>query len=230
MLVLIGAFIGVDSPLTVTQMLWVNLIMDTFAAMALSSLPADPTVMYDRPRKADEHILNRAMGVRIIGVGLAFFGMLIFLWEVLLHNPGITTVKELLTTPGIIASTLHNKIESGMHLTAGQRGIFFSIFVMMQFWNLFNVRYFKTGSSLILDFADMWKKRSKLSDHYSGGFILTAALILIGQILIVNLAGPFFNVDPLSAQDWGLIIVMTMPIMLLHEIYAVIMKIAGRRS
>lgn len=229
-LVLIGAFIGADSPLTVTQMLWVNLIMDTFAAMALSSLPADPTVMTDRPRRQDEHILNKAMTTRIIGTGLAFFGILIFLWEMLLHNPDITSVKEIFSSPGILASTLHNDIESGMHLSDIQRGIFFSIFVMMQFWNLFNVRYFKTGSCLILDLIDMSKKRSRLSDHYSAGFFLTAGLILIGQILIVNFAGPFFNVARLTLQDWILIISLTMPIWLVHEIYAIIMKYTGRRS
>ena len=91
-------------------------------------------------------------------------------------------------------------------------------------------RYFKTGSCLILDLIDMSKKRSRLSDHYSAGFFLTAGLILIGQILIVNFAGPFFNVARLTLQDWILIISLTMPIWLVHEIYAIIMKYTGRRS
>lgn len=230
LLVLIGAFIGVDSPLTVTQMLWVNLIMDTFAAMALSSLPADPTVMYDRPRRFDEHILNRAMGGRIVGIGIAFFGILILLWEMLLHNPDITSAYGLINTPGILRNTLQTKIESGMHLCDEQRGIFFSIFVIMQFWNLFNVRYFKTGSSLFLDTADVIKGRSRWSDHFSGGFVLTAALILIGQIVIVTFAGPFFNVAPLSVNDWLWILLITSPVFLIHEIYALTMRLIGKRA
>jgi Ca2+-transporting ATPase len=204
-LVLIGAFIGADSPLTVTQMLWVNLIMDTFAAMALSSLPADPTVMTDRPRRQDEHILNKAMTTRIIGTGLAFFGILIFLWEMLLHNPGITSVKEIFSTPGILASTLHNDIESGMHLSDIQRGIFFSIFVMMQFWNMFNAKAYMTGSSAFKGLGS------------NSAFLVVCAVIVLGQWAIVTFGGTMFNVVPLSLESWVTIIASTSAVLWVGE-------------
>ena len=100
LIVLLGSFIGLDSPLTVTQMLWVNLIMDTFAAMALSSLPADRKVLYDKPRDPHSHIINRKMLARIVGVGAIFFVMLAGLWQLLWHTD-ITCVKDLLKPENI---------------------------------------------------------------------------------------------------------------------------------
>ena len=99
-----------------------------------------------------------------------------------------------------------------------ESGIFFSTFVMMQFWNLFNVRYFRTERSMFTDLLEILSGKRKLSDCFSGGFIFIACVILLGQVLIVNLAGNFFEVAPLSAQDWFLILVITCPVLLIPGI------------
>ena len=164
--VLVGSFLGTEPPLTVTQMLWVNLIMDTFAAMALASLPPSQAVMHDRPRSREAFIINRPMWNRIFGVGLLFTALLLVL---------------LLISP----STLHLPPST-----------FFTVFVMLQFWNMFNARAFATG-------------RSALHLKDCKGFLLIAALIFVGQLLIVNFVGEFFNVEPLPLTTWLLIIVGT---------------------
>lgn len=169
-IVLLGSLIGTESPLTITQMLWVNLIMDTFAAGALASLPPNERVMNDKPRKSGkdgDFIITRPMSVRIFGVGLAF---VVVLMGLLLH--------------------FHASDGLGPH----DLSWFFSFFVMLQFWNMFNAKAFMEGTSA---FANM--KASK-------GFLGVAALILVGQIMIVSLGGPMFNVVPLSIQDWLTII------------------------
>lgn len=169
-IVLLGSLIGTESPLTITQMLWVNLIMDTFAAGALASLPPNERVMNDKPRKSGkdgDFIITRPMSVRIFGVGLAFVVVLI----------------------GLL---LHFHASDG--LSPHDLSWFFSFFVMLQFWNMFNAKAFMEGTSA---FANM--KASK-------GFLGVAALILVGQIMIVSLGGPMFNVVPLSIQDWLTII------------------------
>ena len=164
--VLVGSFLGTEPPLTVTQMLWVNLIMDTFAAMALASLPPSQAVMHDRPRPREAFIINRPMWNRIFGVGLLFTALLLVL---------------LLISP----STLHLPPST-----------FFTVFVMLQFWNMFNARAFATG-------------RSALHLKDCKGFLLIAAFIFVGQLLIVNFGGEFFNVEPLPLTTWLLIIVGT---------------------
>jgi Ca2+-transporting ATPase len=163
--VLVGSFTGTEPPLTVTQMLWVNLIMDTFAAMALASLPPSPAVMHDRPRSRQAFIITRPMWQRIWGVGLLFSVLLL----VLLFVP----------------STLHLPPST-----------FFTIFVMLQFWNMFNARAFATGRSAL---------------HLRGckGFLSIAAIIFLGQVLIVTFGGAFFNVKPLPLQTWLVIIAAT---------------------
>lgn len=169
-IVLLGSLIGTESPLTITQMLWVNLIMDTFAAGALASLPPNERVMNDKPRKSGkdgDFIITRPMSVRIFGVGLAFVVVLM----------------------GLL---LHFHASDGLSLH--DLSWFFSFFVMLQFWNMFNAKAFMEGTSA---FANM--KASK-------GFLGVAALILVGQIMIVSLGGPMFNVVPLSIQDWLTII------------------------
>lgn len=169
-IVLLGSLIGTESPLTITQMLWVNLIMDTFAAGALASLPPNERVMNDKPRKSGkdgDFIITRPMSVRIFGVGLAFVAVLM----------------------GLL---LHFHASAG--LSPHDLSWFFSFFVMLQFWNMFNAKAFMEGTSA---FANM--KASK-------GFLGVAALILVGQIMIVSLGGPMFNVVPLSIQDWLTII------------------------
>ena len=169
-IVLLGSLIGTESPLTITQMLWVNLIMDTFAAGALASLPPNERVMDDKPRKSGkdgDFIITRPMSVRIFGVGLAF---VVVLMGLLLH------------------------FHASDGLSPHDLSWFFSFFVMLQFWNMFNAKAFMEGTSA---FANM--KASK-------GFLGVAALILVGQIMIVSLGGPMFNVVPLSIQDWLTII------------------------
>lgn len=169
-IVLLGSLIGTESPLTITQMLWVNLIMDTFAAGALASLPPNERVMNDKPRKSGkdgDFIITRPMSVRIFGVGLAF---VVVLMGLLLH------------------------FHASDGLSPHDLSWFFSFFVMLQFWNMFNAKAFMEGTSA---FANM--KASK-------GFLGVAALILVGQIMIVSLGGPMFNVVPLSNQDWLTII------------------------
>lgn len=169
-IVLLGSLIGTESPLTITQMLWVNLIMDTFAAGALASLPPNERVMNDKPRKSGkdgDFIITRPMSVRIFGVGLAF---VVVLMGLLLH------------------------FHASDGLSPHDLSWFFSFFVMLQFWNMFNAKAFMEVTSA---FANM--KASK-------GFLGVAALILVGQIMIVSLGGPMFNVVPLSIQDWLTII------------------------
>ena len=162
LVVLVGSCTGTEPPLTVTQMLWVNLIMDTFAAMALASLPPSAAVMHHRPRPRTAFIITTPMWERIWGVGLLFTAILLFL----LLAPRSFTLSS----------------------TA-----FFTIFVMLQFWNMFNARAFATGRSAL---------------HLKGcrGFLFIAAIIFFGQLLIVNFGGEFFNVEPLSLQTWLIII------------------------
>ena len=217
LIVLLGSFIGLDSPLTVTQMLWVNLIMDTFAAMALSSLPADRRVLYDKPRKPDSHIIDRSMIGQILGLGSLFFVVLSCLWQVLGHA-NISSVGELvsLDITGILSSNLF-AFDSN-NLSAYDHGVFFSVFVMLQFWNLFNAKYFRTDRSLIQDIALLFTNPRRIRKSYSVGFVFILSIILIGQILIVTYAGGMFNVAPLSPADWGWILLLTSPVLFVSDI------------
>ena len=208
-LVLMGAFLGVDSPLTVTQMLWVNLIMDTFAAMALSSLPADPRVFDDKPRDPNSHIIDRGMLKGIIFGGLVFFGVLIGLWEIMLHT-NITSVQQLFHWQTIVDGVSGTLGHSNTELTPYEMGIFFSAFVMLQFWNMFNAKTFRSGKTF---FGSIMSKTS-----FSASFYLIALVILIGQILIVNTLGNFFNVAPLTAGDWLRLILVTSPVLLIPDL------------
>ncbi len=170
LIVLLGSLIGTESPLTITQMLWVNLIMDTFAAGALASLPPNERVMNDKPRRSGpdgDFIITRPMAYRIFGVGIVFVAVLM----------------------GLL---LHFHASEG--LSAHDLSWFFSFFVMLQFWNMFNAKAFMEGTSA---FAHMKESKS---------FLFVAALILVGQYLIVTFGGQMFNVVPLSWKDWGVII------------------------
>ncbi len=181
-IVLFGAFMGMQSPLTVTQMLWVNLIMDTFAAMALASLPPSQSVMKEKPRSREAFIINRPMWKSIIGAGGVFFLFLLGLLYYFEHTD-ITSLTQI----GNVAMGANTGL-SGYELS-----LFFTIFVFLQFWNMFNARAFETG-------------RSAFHFKGCGGFGLIALIILIGQILIVTFGGEFFNVEPLKAVDWAIII------------------------
>ena len=217
LIVLLGSFIGLDSPLTVTQMLWVNLIMDTFAAMALSSLPADRKVLYDKPRDPNSHIVDRKMVRQIFASGLFFFFILAGLWQLLGHT-NISEVQDLLSydVSGILLSNMF-EFESN-NLSAYDHGVFFSIFVMMQFWNLFNAKYFRTNRSLLQDFAGLFADSKRVRSSYSSGFWWILLVILIGQVLIVTYGGAMFNVQSLSFADWGWIILITSPILIVPDI------------
>ena len=166
--VLIGAFIGTELPLTVTQMLWVNLIMDTFAALALASIPPSEDVMREQPRKSSDFIISRTMWANILGVGVCFLALLLGMLMAFNEMPGGMTVRRLT--------------------------IFFTTFVMLQFWNLFNARAFGGKASAL----------SHLRESY--GLELVAAIILVGQFLIVQFGGEVFRTEPLDLQMWGIII------------------------
>ncbi|WP_305115987.1 calcium-translocating P-type ATPase, PMCA-type [Duncaniella muris] len=193
-IVLFGSFMGMQSPLTVTQMLWVNLIMDTFAAMALASLPPSASVMKDKPRPREAFIINNAMKRFIICIGGIFFLVLLAILYYFEHTD-ITCLTEIgsVTMGG-------NTGLSGYELS-----LFFTIFVFLQFWNMFNARAFETGRSAF---------------HFKGceGFSLIALLILFGQILIVSIGGEFFNVEPLRLIDWLIIIAGTSLVLWIGEI------------
>ena len=229
LIVLLGSFIGLDSPLTVTQMLWVNLIMDTFAAMALSSLPADKRVLLDSPRKPDSHIINRGMFARIIGIGSIFFVILAGLWQLMWHKE-ITSVSQLFDIDSfqIFIGRFTDMSHISDHLGGKQMGIFFTIFVMLQFWNLFNAKYYKTDRSLILDLIDAARRKRPLKESFSAGFFWISLVIVLGQIIIVTFAGKMFNVEPLELSDWLLIMLMTSPVLIVADIFRTVRRIIKR--
>jgi len=218
LIVLSGAFMGLDSPLNVTQMLWVNLIMDTFAAMALSSLPVDRRVMLDKPRRADAHIVDTRMAANIVIVGLLCFLFLFGLWQLLWHTD-ISSAYDLADTRlwEIYFNNFLDFTKTKQHLSHYELGIFFTFFVLLQFWNLFNARYFRTGRCLIIDVADTLRHPSHFATHYSMGFVAIAIAILLGQVLIVTLFGQMFEVSPLSPADWLWLIIFTCPVLLVGE-------------
>lgn len=200
LIVLAGALMGTQSPLTVTQMLWVNLIMDTFAAMALASLPPSESVMHDKPRNRKSFIINPAMTRLIIGVGCLFFVILLTLLYMLEHAP-IHSMTDFLTWKNM----------GNQGLTDHELSIFFTLFVMIQFWNMFNARAFATGRSAF---------------HLKGckGFGVIALLIFVGQIIIVQCGGKMFNVTPLSLSDWLIIVTSTSVVLWIGELFRLFNK------
>lgn len=197
LIVLIGAFMGTESPLTVTQMLWINLIMDTFAAMALASLPPSESVMHDRPRDRHAFILTRPMYGEIVGVGALFFVLLFFFLLVFKHAD-ISSLSDMLSLNYLQLfagfGTLTFWTEG--HLTAYELTLLFTIFVMTHFFYLFNARAFDTGRSAL---------------HFGGckGLLTIVVIIFAGQVLMVEtpILQDFFNVVSLSLKDWGTIII-----------------------
>ena len=202
LIVLAGAFMGTDSPLTVTQMLWVNLIMDTFAAMALASLPPSPSVMKEKPRDRNAFVINKAMKYNIVITGALFFLTLVGLLFIFQHAD-IRSVAGLLDFPF--------GREKGS-LSPYELSLMFTIFVFLQFWNMFNARAFMTGRSAF---------------HFAGmkAFWLIAVLILVGQYLIVTFGGKMFSVVPLSWADWGLLILLTSAVLWIGEIVRLISRL-----
>ena len=197
LIVLIGAFMGTESPLTVTQMLWINLIMDTFAAMALASLPPSESVMHDRPRDRHAFILTRPMYGEIVGVGALFFVLLFFFLLVFKHAD-ISSLSDMLSFNylQIFAGLGTLTFWTEGHLTAYELTLLFTIFVMTHFFYLFNARAFETGRSAL---------------HFSGckGLLTIVVIIFAGQVLMVEtpILQDFFNVVSLSLKDWGTIII-----------------------
>lgn len=197
LIVLIGAFMGTESPLTVTQMLWINLIMDTFAAMALASLPPSESVMADKPRNREAFILNRPMLSEIFGVGGFFFVMLFFFLLVFKH----ADVQSLTDMVSINYQALFAGIGTLSFWTEGNLSeyeltLLFTIFVMTHFFYLFNARAFETHRSAL---------------HFKGcrGLLYISGIIIVGQIIMVEtpVLQQFFNVIGLSLQDWIIIII-----------------------
>lgn len=204
-IVLFGAFMGMESPLTVTQMLWVNLIMDTFAAMALASLPPAESVMKEKPRSRSAFIINSPMWRFIIGVGGIFFLILLGILWIFEHYSvdSMTQLFSFIPQPPIDADN--------PTLTPYELSMFFTLFVFLQFWNLFNARAFATGRSAF---------------HFKGcsGFLFIAFVILLGQILIVSIGGEFFNVTPLRLSDWAIIIGSTSLVLWIGELFRLFKK------
>ena len=190
--VLLGAFLGTELPLTVTQMLWVNLIMDTFAAMALASIPPSADVMKEKPRKTSDFIITKPMRYNILGVATCF---LIILMSLIVYIKGLP-LAEVPTA-----------------LTA-----FFTIFVMLQFWNLFNASVFGTNHSVFKD------------ARHAVGMLSVAIIILIGQIIIVEFGGKVFRTVPLTLTEWIYIIAGTSIVLWVGEIWRWIQRIKAKKQ
>lgn len=172
-LVLFGSFMGTESPLTVTQMLWVNLIMDTFGAMALASLPPSRSVMNDKPRKREASILSKPMLWELCSVGFIFFAITLgFYW--LFNHAEVTSIPQM----------FHAVVGAENPMTPYEATLLFSIFVWTHFWYMFNARSFETGESVF---------KLKMSQ----GFWTIVAIIVIGQLFITEIAYEFFNVEPM---------------------------------
>ena len=180
-IVLLGSLVGTDLPLTVTQMLWVNLIMDTFAALALASIPPSASVMQEKPRKRTDFIISKAMQLNIFGVGLLFASVL-------------------------MGMLIYFETADGTPLTVRELTIFFTFFVMLQFWNLFNARVFGTTDSA---FKGITK---------SYGMELIVLAILGGQFLIVQWGGAVFRTEPLDALTWCWIVGATSLVLWVGEL------------
>lgn len=203
LIVLLGAFIGTESPLTVTQMLWVNLIMDTFAALALASLPPSVSVMKDLPRKRGANIITQTMQNGIFGVGGFFVFVLFGLIQYFKHTDNGSLLNFSISE--YFGNYFNfSQVENG--LTAYELSLFFSIFVMLQFWNMFNAKAYRTTKSTFVGIAQ------------NKSFLLIAGIILVGQVFITTFGGKMFSVMPLSFQDWILLIVGTSWVLWIGEL------------
>lgn len=187
LLVLGGSFIGTEMPLTVTQILWVNLIMDTFAAMALASLPPSRSVMSEKPRRRDEFIITPRIGRCILFTGIAFFAIM-FVFLIWCERNG------------------------GAGVSTHELTLFFTTFVMLQFWNLFNAKALGSHHSAFHNLRG------------DGSMLLVMLLILVGQWLIVEFGGEMFRTEPLSLKEWIVIIAATSPVLWIGELWRMIKK------
>ena len=199
-IVLVGAFMGTESPLTVTQMLWVNLIMDTFGAMALASLPPSQSVMKDKPRDRKAFILTKPMMKDILGVGGFFFLLLVVFLYIFQHTE-ITQMTDL----------LHCKLGEANGLSPYEQTLLFSIFVWTHLWYMFNTRSFETGKSFF---------QLKMSKE----FFTIVAIIFIGQIVIVEVLYDFFNCTPMKLIDWVIIVALSSLVLWARELWHLLTK------
>ena len=191
-IVLLGSLIGTDLPLTVTQMLWVNLIMDTFAALALASIPPSEDVMQEKPRKSTDFIITRPMWWNIIGVGIVFLVVLMGMLWYYNHTPEGMTTHDLT--------------------------VFFTFFVMLQFWNLFNARVFGTNHSAF----------NHLNKSY--GMELIVLAIIVGQVIIVQYGGAVFRTVPLDWMTWLQIVALSSCVLWIGEIYRGVKRLMGKKK
>ena len=205
LIVVIGAFTGAKSPLTVTQMLWVNLIMDTFAALAFASLPPSMEVMKNKPRRSTDFILSRDMIYRILSTGILFMVILFGLMQCFRNNNNIESISYLVEYPGCFFQSMF-KFGGKDDFTPVQSSMFFSVFVFFQIWNLFNAKAFKSGHTAFFNL-----KGSKV-------FFMVVVGIIIGQIAIVTFGGKMFSVIPLSLENWAYIFATTSLIMIVPTI------------
>ena len=192
LIVLLGSVIGTELPLTVTQMLWVNLLMDTFAALALASIPPSEKVMREKPRRSSDFIITRPMRNYIIGVGTLFLIVLL--------------------------GMIYHFTYSDQGMTIYRLTVFFTFFVMLQFWNLFNVCVFGTSDSAF----------KGLSKSY--GMELVVLIILIGQFLIVQFGGAVFRTVPLSWQTWLWVAGVSSMVLWVGELIRLIQRISFRQT
>jgi Ca2+-transporting ATPase len=203
LVVLVGAVTGIDSPLNVTQMLWVNLIMDTFAALALASLPPNSILMRQKPRNPRASIITPRMKRYILAAGLLFAVLLLGMYYQFISQGGGGRVFAKGVNPNI---------------NPHEMGIFFSVFVFLQFWNMLNARSFATGKSAFNNIK------------HSTVFWGVAAMIFVGQIVLVQFFSPLFNTAPLDAKTWLMIILGTSPVFLLGLVVKSLKRMAGKQE
>ena len=211
LVVMLGALLGTDAVLTVTQMLWVNLIMDTFAALALASLPPSESVMNEKPRSKDAHILTKPMINSIIIVGMLFVFIMLGFVQYFKHVE-VNSLSDFSIVDYFVNYFNFNIVETKKY-TAYEHSLTFTIFVFLQFWNLFNAKAYHTGKSAFSN--PTWT---------FGGFELALVIILIGQFVIITFGGEMFSVEPLKWQDWLICFLATSPVIWIGEIIRLIKK------
>ena len=211
LVVMFGALLGTDAVLTVTQMLWVNLIMDTFAALALASLPPSESVMKEKPRAKDAHILTKPMITSIISVGILFVLIMLGFVQYFKHMDVISLTG--FSMADYLTNFFNFNIVDADDYTAYEHSLTFTIFVFLQFWNLFNAKAYYTGKSAFSNAAKAF-----------GGFELALVIILVGQFVIVTFGGGMFNVEPLKWQDWLICFIGTSPVVIVGELIRLFRK------
>ena len=211
LVVMFGALLDTDSVLTVTQMLWVNLIMDTFAALALASLPPSESVMKDKPRARNAQILTKPMMSSILSVGLLFVLIMLGLVQYFKHVE-VNTLADFSLRDYLVSFFDFRPVE-GEGYTRYEHSLTFTLFVFLQFWNLFNAKAYHTGKSAFSN-----------PTRTFGGFELALIIIFVGQFIIVTFCGEMFNVEPLKWQDWLICFFGTSPVIVFGEIIRLLKK------